>query len=109
VGRLPRFARGLALAGGKAWRGVWSGAVVSIGHVVRWTHFRRGGELMQKARVNGHVVIAGPDAPQVALCPCCGWMVKIRKRRRPDGQVTYFWRHKVGGEDGCSLRYHPDR
>ena len=104
----PGLRGGLALAGEKAWRGIWSGAVVSIGHVVRWALVRRGGEPMQKARVNGHVVIAGPDAPKVALCPCCGWVVEIRKRRKPDGQVTYFWRHKVGGEDGCSLRYHPD-
>ena len=65
-------------------------------------------DVMQKARVNGHLVVAGPDAPEVAWCPCCGWVVVRRKRRKQDGGVTYFWRHKVGGEDGCPLRYHPD-
>jgi hypothetical protein len=43
----------------------------------------------------------------VALCPACGEPVEKRKRARQDGQVTYFWRHKVGVGDGCPLRYQP--
>jgi hypothetical protein len=64
---------------------------------------------MQEARVNGRLVMAGPDAPEVGLCPCCGCVVEKRKRRRGNDEVTYFWRHKAGADDGCPLRYHPDR
>ena len=62
---------------------------------------------MQKARVDGRLVLAGPDSPEVALCPSCGEEVEKRKRTRQNGQVTFFWRHKVGVGDGCPLRYQP--
>lgn len=62
---------------------------------------------MRKARVNGKLVLAAPDSPDVALCPACGEGVEKRKRARQDGKVTYFWRHKVGVGDGCPLRYQP--
>jgi hypothetical protein len=62
---------------------------------------------MRKARVNGRLVLAAPESPDVALCPACGEPVEKRKRARQDRQVTYFWRHKVGVGDGCPLRYQP--
>jgi hypothetical protein len=62
---------------------------------------------MQKARVNGHLVQAGPDSPETALCPSCGAQVCKRKRKIGHGKYTYFYRHKIGAGDGCALRYQP--
>ncbi len=62
---------------------------------------------MQKAKVNEHWVLAGPDSPDEAVCPSCGGVVKKRKRRNMDRQVTYFYRHKIGVGEDCPLRYHP--
>ncbi len=62
---------------------------------------------MRKARVNGCVVIAGPDSAVDAVCPSCGGKVKKRKRQRMDGRVTYFYRHELGEGEDCQLRYHP--
>jgi hypothetical protein len=62
---------------------------------------------MREAMVNGRLVLARPDSPEVATCPACGGVVKKRKRRRGDGQVTYFYRHVMGVGDGCPLRYRP--
>ena len=62
---------------------------------------------MREATVNGRLVLAGPDAPEEAACPCCGEMVRKRRRRRTDGWVTYFYRHATGAGDGCPLRYRP--
>lgn len=64
-------------------------------------------EAMQEAKANGHLVQAGPDSPQEALCPSCGEGVKKRKRRRDDGSLTYFYRHKIGAGDGCAKRCVP--
>ena len=62
---------------------------------------------MQRARVNGRWVTAEPGSPETALCPSCGGKVAKRKRRRADGQVTYFYRHAMGVGDECPLRYRP--
>jgi hypothetical protein len=62
---------------------------------------------MQEAKVNGHIVLAGPDSPQEAFCPSCGECVKKRKRRRGDGSLIYFYRHKIGAGDGCARRSTP--
>jgi hypothetical protein len=62
---------------------------------------------MQEARVNGCAVQSGPDSPQEAFCPSCGEEVKKRKRRRDDGSLTYFYRHKTGAGDGCARRCTP--
>ena len=62
---------------------------------------------MQRARVNGRLETARSDSPETALCPSCGGRVEKRKRRRSDGQVTYFYRHAMGVGDGCPLRYRP--
>ena len=63
---------------------------------------------MREARVNGRLVLAGPDAPEEALCPCCGELVRKRKRRGTGDQMTYFYRHVTGDGDGCPLRYRPE-
>ncbi len=67
---------------------------------------------MKEARVNGHLIPAGPDAPTEALCPACKGAVKLRKRR--DGRngakrTTYFWRHVEGVNLSCTNRYTPFR
>ena len=61
---------------------------------------------MQEAEVKGSLVKAGPNSPAAAVCPACGGIVEKRKRRRMDGQVTYFYRHKPGEGKGCPRRYH---
>ena len=66
-----------------------------------------GGQSMREAMVNGRLVRAGPDSPEKATCPSCGGVVKKRKRRRMDGQVTYFYRHRTGVGEECPRRYRP--
>jgi hypothetical protein len=62
---------------------------------------------VHKARLNGHLVEAGPDSPEVALCPSCGEEVCKRRRKIGHRKYTYFYRHRIGVGDGCSLRYRP--
>jgi hypothetical protein len=62
---------------------------------------------MEKAIVDGNLVPAGPDAPSTATCPTCGAEVQKRKRRRSDGGLTWFWRHRAGEGEGCLTRYSP--
>jgi hypothetical protein len=62
---------------------------------------------VREARLNGHLVEAGPDSPEVALCPACGEEVRKRKRKAGHQKYTYFYRHRIGAGDGCSLRYRP--
>ena len=51
---------------------------------------------MRDAMGNGRMVVAGPVSPEKAFCPSCSGVVKKHKRRRMDGQVTYFYRHERG-------------
>jgi hypothetical protein len=62
---------------------------------------------VHKARLNGRLVEAGPDSPEVALCPACGEEVRKRKRKAGHRKYTYFYRHQLGVGDGCPLRYRP--
>jgi hypothetical protein len=62
---------------------------------------------MRDAMVNGQLVVAGPLSPQDALCPDCCGAVSKRKRRRMDGQVSYFCRHKRGVGEECPRRAYP--
>lgn len=66
-----------------------------------------GSFIMVKARVNGKLVVAGPDAPEEALCPDCGGKVRVRHRARMDGETTYFYRHIQGEGKNCPRRYRP--
>lgn len=62
---------------------------------------------MREAEVDGQLVVAGPDTPELARCPTCGCEVQKRGRRRTDGQVTWYYRHKRGAGDDCPRRYWP--
>ena len=62
---------------------------------------------MKVATVDGKPTPAASDSPDEALCPSCGGVVHKRKRRRMDGHITYFYRHKRGEGTECPLRYHP--
>jgi hypothetical protein len=64
---------------------------------------------MREAMVDGRLVPAGPDAPEVGRCPECGHEVHIRKRRTMDKTVTWFYRHAPGASRDCRKRYHPVR
>jgi hypothetical protein len=59
---------------------------------------------MREARVEGEIIVAGPDSPDVAQCPACGGEVHKRSRRRMDGSVSYFYRHKRGVGQNCVNR-----
>jgi hypothetical protein len=56
---------------------------------------------MDKALVNGVLMIAQPEAPATAVCPLCCHLVDLRRR---DG--TWFWRHQPGGPLTCPA--HPN-
>jgi hypothetical protein len=60
---------------------------------------------MHDAKVGRRLVLAGPDSPDVAVCPACGGQVEKRKRA-DGGQTTWFYRHRTG-TDGCPRRYRP--
>ncbi len=65
---------------------------------------------MRDAKVGERVVVAGPEAPEVAQCPACGVEVRLRKRRTMDGEISWFYRHKQGtGQQDCPRRYQPLR
>lgn len=43
---------------------------------------------MREAKVDDRIVVAGPDAPDVATCPACDCEVRKRRRRCMDKTVT---------------------
>ena len=59
---------------------------------------------MREAKVEDEVVVAGPDTPDVAECPACGGEIHKRKRRRMDGSVSFYYRHKRGVGKDCPKR-----
>jgi hypothetical protein len=64
---------------------------------------------MREAKMGNRLVVAGPDAPEVATCPDCGGEVHKRKRRTMDKSTTWYYRHKRGQGKGCPRRYRPGR
>ena len=62
---------------------------------------------MREAMANGRMVVAGPVSPEKALCPSCSGVVTKRKRRRMNGQVTYFYGHKRGAGIKYPQRSYP--
>ena len=62
---------------------------------------------MRDALANGQLVLAVADSPEEAACPSCGGTVTKRRRRKMNGQTTYFYRHMRGVGDGCRRRYRP--
>ena len=59
---------------------------------------------MREAKFEGEIIIASPESPDVAQCPACGGEVHKRSRRRMDGSVSYYYRHKRGVGQNCSRR-----
>jgi hypothetical protein len=68
---------------------------------------RNEGTPMQEAKLNGRLVQADPDSPEIAECPACGGEVCKRRRKVGRHGHTYFYRHKAGVGDDCPLRYKP--
>ena len=64
---------------------------------------------MRDAMKDGRLVVAGPDAPDVATCPDCGHEVHRRSRKTMDKTITWFYRHAAGASKNCRRRYHPVR
>jgi hypothetical protein len=64
---------------------------------------------MIEAKVNGELIQAGPESPEVAQCPACGGEVHKRRRRVGRNTHTYFYRHRQGFGNNCPLRYRPTR
>jgi hypothetical protein len=64
---------------------------------------------MRVAKLDGELIQAGPDSPEVAQCPAGGG--EVRKRRRKVGRDghTFFYRHRAGVGNDCPLRYRPTR
>lgn len=54
---------------------------------------------MNRASVNGQEILAGPDAPDAALCPSCGDTVELKRFRD-----TWYYRHAAGVGRHCALR-----
>ena len=58
---------------------------------------------MKRAKFDGKLIEAGPDAPKRAVCPHCGAEALLRRRKTMDGQVWY-WRHANGAPRACPGR-----
>ncbi len=58
---------------------------------------------MKRARYNGRLIEAGPDAPKRAVCPHCGAEVLLRRRKKFDGE-SWYWRHETGSSLECPGR-----
>jgi len=55
---------------------------------------------------NGELVTASKSAPDQAICPVCGGVVVLRKRKKMGGsELTFFWRHKDGKNVDCPQRW----
>jgi hypothetical protein len=59
---------------------------------------------MRTAMVKGRLVTAGPESPDLAVCPFCRGMIVKRKRNGQGGETTYFYRHKRGVGPECPRR-----
>ena len=57
---------------------------------------------MKRAKFNGKIIEAGPDAPKRAVCPHCGAEVTLHRRRKYRGEVWY-WRHVRGQGLNCPV------
>jgi hypothetical protein len=64
---------------------------------------------MLEAKLDGELIQAGPDSPEVAQCPACGGEVRKRKRKVGRGGLVHFYRHRQGVRTDCPLRYRPTK
>lgn len=64
------------------------------------------GVIVKAAKLeNGAKIEASEEAPQVALCPQCGYEMVLRRRTlMNDRGYVYYWRHKNGGNLTCGKR-----
>jgi hypothetical protein len=55
----------------------------------------------------GSAIEARAGQPEQAICPHCGGVVVLRRRRRgrPQSGFTYFWRHRDHENSTCSARF----
>ena len=55
---------------------------------------------------NGEQVTASKSAPDQAICPICGGIVILRKRKKMgSSEFTYYWRHMDGKNTDCRARW----
>jgi ssDNA-binding Zn-finger/Zn-ribbon topoisomerase 1 len=64
---------------------------------------------MLAAKVNGRLIKASSDSPEVAQCPECGGEVRKRKRKIGRNGDVFFYRHRRGVGNDCPLRYRPTK
>jgi hypothetical protein len=64
---------------------------------------------MQDAKVDGQLIQASSNSPDVATCPACGGEVHKRKRKSGKDGYTFFYRHRRGVGEDCPLRYRMTR
>jgi hypothetical protein len=64
---------------------------------------------MLEAKVDGELIQAGPDSPEVARCPACEGEVHKRRRKVGKTEWVYFYRHRQGIRTDCPLRYRPTK
>ena len=58
---------------------------------------------------SGTEILASEVAPNEAVCPSCGEVVILRKRKRMNSDsVSYFWRHQQKPKH-CRVNGHPSR
>lgn len=70
--------------------------------------FTRYGDYIVKDALdkNDAHIEAGPNTPEVAICPACGGTVDLRSRRtgkNPDDRIWYY-RHRRGEGKRCPRR-----
>ena len=57
---------------------------------------------------NQEPIIASDSAPETAVCPYCGGVVVLRRRKRMNNAgCAYFWRHRDNRDRECNGRSRP--
>ncbi|MCA9929388.1 MAG: hypothetical protein KC419_12955 [Anaerolineales bacterium] len=64
---------------------------------------------MKTAKDNyGNLIQANETAPKTAVCPHCGGILTLRKRRAMNNaHIAYFWRHASNQNQNCRARKRP--
>jgi hypothetical protein len=55
---------------------------------------------------NQQPITASNTAPDKAVCPHCGGVVVLRRRKCMGGECVYFWRHQDNQHWACNGRSH---
>ena len=56
---------------------------------------------------NQQPITASDAAPEQAVCPSCGGVVILRRRKRMNGTCVYYWRHRDNRNRHCKGRSRP--